>query len=214
MRLSGLESRSRAAATDLDAWVDDARRGGQEGFTQLWLALSPRVHRYVRSRGASSPDDLTSEVFVQAIRDFPRFRGRGDDFRAWLFTIAHHRLVDELRRPTATVPLPETYEAVGSGGADEDLVDQLLDPALEDALRSLTAAQAEVLLLRSLGEMSTQQVAEATGRSCDAVKQLHRRAAAAARAALERGRSAPPRNARHDGAAAATLIPSCTAQES
>lgn len=212
MLLAGRGSRLRSAPTDLNAWVEDARRGGQEGFTQLWIALSPRVHRYLRSRGAASPDDLTSEVFVQAIRDFPKFRGRGDDFRAWIFTIAHHRLVDELRRPASPVPLPEQYDGVGSAGADQDLIDQLLDPELEDALRSLTPEQVEVLLLRSLGEMSTQQVADATGRSCDAVKQLHRRAVAAARASL--AGAAPSHPSRRRQAATAPLIPSCSAQES
>ena len=84
---------------DLDALVDAARAGGGWAFGRLWEQLAPSVAAYLRRRGVQDADDVTSEVFLAAFLGIARFRGDGPAFRAWLFTIAHHKGVDAVRRP-------------------------------------------------------------------------------------------------------------------
>lgn len=141
----------------------------------VYRALAPAVLGYVRSQRAAEPDDLLGEIFLQVVRDLPRFRGDAAALRRWVFTIAHHRLVDARRRsgrrPALTGgPVPELCTAPPPDP---------LDPDLERALGELTAEQREVVALRFVADLPVDAVAALTGRSPGAVKALQHRALAA-----------------------------------
>ena len=180
---------------DLGVLVDRARTGDADAWTELYRRLAPAVAGYLRLRGARDAADLTSETFLGVFRNIGRFSGAGPDFRSWVFVIAHRRLQDERRR-AARRPV----DPVGSGTGlplDDDRVGLgLRQPAghvEDDALAVLEAAeirglcdrlspdQADVLLLRILGDLTVDQVAAVVGKSPGAVKQLQRRGLAALR---------------------------------
>src|SRR5690242_9450542 len=75
-----------------------ARAGHAWALTEIWQRHAPAVTGYLRGRGAQEPEDLTSEVFLAVFERLRAFHGSDDDLRAFVFTIAHHRLVDDLRR--------------------------------------------------------------------------------------------------------------------
>jgi DNA-directed RNA polymerase specialized sigma24 family protein len=64
----------------------------------LYRRLAPPVLGYLRSQGVADADDLLGEIFLQVVRDLSRFRGDDAALRRWVFTIAHHRIVDTRRR--------------------------------------------------------------------------------------------------------------------
>ncbi len=173
------------ASTELDTWVAAARRGDGPAFEALWRSLSPRVAGYVRGRGVDAVDDVTSEVFLAAFASMHRFTGVGNDFRAWLFTIAHHKAVDVRRTyQDADVYSPDSDPRV-SPSAEDEVLDGIVDPEIRAMLGALTDDQRDVLLLRVLADLSIEQVAAITGRSTGAVKQLHHRAIGTAQRAAE-----------------------------
>lgn len=184
---------------DLDLLVDAARAGGGWAFGRLWELLAPAVAGYLRRRGVRDVDDVTSEVFLAAFRGIGRLEGDGAAFRAWLFTIAHHKAVDAVRRPTRELPVD-----AGAGTDGELLLDRGVSRSAEDeamdrvggaaALRSLdvlTADQREVLLLRVVADLSLAETAQVLGKPVGAVKALQHRALARLRAAV----SPDPRSA-------------------
>ncbi|MGH2695177.1 MAG: RNA polymerase sigma factor [Actinomycetota bacterium] len=71
-----------------------ARLGAEWAWGALYDDLAPAVTGYLRARGAPEPDDLTGEVFLQIVRDLRGFSGNEREFRSWVFTITHHRLLD------------------------------------------------------------------------------------------------------------------------
>jgi RNA polymerase sigma factor (sigma-70 family) len=168
----------------LDALVLDARAGSGAAFTDLWRRLSPVVAGYVRGRGVRDAEDVTSEVFLAAFRGLAGFDGDGAAFRRWLFTIAHHRAVDAVRRQSRVagdVPLEAGAELLDRRGrtAHSAETEALGRMAGETALRlvhGLPADQRDVLLLRVVADLSVEEVAGVLERSADAVRQLHRRA--------------------------------------
>jgi RNA polymerase sigma factor (sigma-70 family) len=178
------------------AWFDDAlaaaRRGQPVGYTALFEWLAGPVAGWFRAHGAPEPDDLTSEVFLNAFQALGGFEGDVDGFRAWIFTIAHHRLVDDRRRSGRR---PDTTELTddGPGGdaaADDDPAAEALARLGAERVRRLLAAlpadQRDVVVMRVLADLSIAQVAEAIGRSEGAVKQLQRRGLLTLRDLLER----------------------------
>jgi RNA polymerase sigma-70 factor, ECF subfamily len=165
----------------LDALVAAARAGGDWAFERLWLVLSPRVAGYLRGRGVPDPEDVTSEVFLAAFQKVGTFDGDGAAFRSWLFTVAHHKGVDVLRR-SGREPATEPYDPVAdprcADSAEWHAVASIEDDEVRALLAALSPDQADVMLLRVLGGLTLQEVAVATGRSLGAVKQLQRRAVA------------------------------------
>lgn len=105
-----------------DPLLAAAEAGAAWAFDRLYRELSPAVAGYLRVQGAAEPDDLTSDVFFKVFTGMASFAGDAAQFRSWVFTIAHHRLVDE-RRHQARHPAPAGLEAAGeraAGDAEDD----------------------------------------------------------------------------------------------
>lgn len=166
-----------------------AQSGGAWAFERLYAALAPSVAGYLRLQGAADPDDLTNEVFLNVFSALGSFTGDEGQFRSWVFTIAHHRLVDE-RRGAARRPQMTADEAQERPDAGGDVEDEVLRRLSVERIRTLcdrlAPDQRDVLLLRMLSAMTIEQVAEALGKPTTAVKALQRRALAAIRRLIER----------------------------
>src|SRR5215218_8764388 len=80
--------------------LERASRGDRDALAELWRTYQAPLLRYLRTRRVSSPEDTASTVWLDVGSSISRFSGDGDDFRRWLFTIAHRRSVDELRSKT------------------------------------------------------------------------------------------------------------------
>ncbi len=157
-----------------------AAQSGQAGaFEALYRALSPVVFRYLLLNGATDAEGLTNEVFLGVFIGLVSFSGRESQFRSWVFTIAHRRLIDDRRqagrRPATVGIAADSLDGVRGGDAEEDAMGSLGIGHLRDVLDCLTAEQRRVLLLRLVADLTVDQVAEATGKSVAAVKSLQRK---------------------------------------
>lgn len=171
----------------LDDLVEQARTGAPDAFTTLWRRLSPVVGGYVRARGVGDVDDVTSDVFLAAFEGISRFTGGGAEFRRWLFTIAHHRAVDDLRARTRR-HVEEPYDPVTDQRSTASAeAAALANAARDDALallKSLPGDQQNVLLLRVVADLPASDVAVILQRSPEAVRQLQHGAIARLRREL------------------------------
>ena len=192
----------------VESLVVAARSGGDWAFGRLWELFSGPVAGYLRRRGVVDVDDVTSEVFLAAFQGLAGFEGDGRQFRSWLFTIAHHRGVDAVRRQVsaAATEYREADDTRQSHGADHLVVERQLDPELVDALDALPEAQREVVVLRLLAELSNDEVAAVTGRTPNTVKQQYRRGLVALRRSLGARPEAVPLT-HPDGPTAPVVVP-------
>jgi RNA polymerase sigma factor (sigma-70 family) len=174
--------------------LEGAREGSEAAWAEIYRWLAPVLVGYLRANGAPEPEDTLSEVFLQVARDLPRFEGDERGFRSWVFTIAHHRLIDarraSARRPVEPVPeTPEPHEpdATEVGDAAEEALARIGLDEVHRVLEALSEDQRAVLLLRVLGDLTVAEVASALGKRPGAVKALQRRGLAAVRRELARG---------------------------
>jgi RNA polymerase sigma-70 factor (ECF subfamily) len=153
------------------AVVDETWMSGESWTAEhAFATLARSVHGYLRTQLPAEADDLLGEVFVHVTRGIGRFRGDEAALRRWVFTIAHHRVVDERRR---RVRRPRTVEPpVDVAGPSESHT----DPGLVAALNALTVEQREVVVLRFLADLPLDAVAGITRRRVGAVKALQHRA--------------------------------------
>lgn len=156
-----------------------AQAGGDWAWEALYRDVAPTVLGYLRSRGAADPDDLLGEVFLQVVRDVGSFKGSERDFRAWVLTIAHHRLLDDVRyraRRPADSAAEDVLETAGpTGDVETDALMGLELGRLRRALEGLSPDQQDVLMLRLFGELTIEEVAHIVGKRPGAVKALQRR---------------------------------------
>jgi RNA polymerase sigma-70 factor (ECF subfamily) len=168
------------------AWgLERARAADPRGFHALFRILGPSVVGYLRARKVDDPDGLANDVFVRAFRKIDTFDGEAEQFRSWVFTIAHNAAIDNARarrrKPAATtldnVPEPATTpdpvaEAAEAGFGNDHV---------EELLALLSPDQRDVLLLRVVGDLSVTETAAIVGKAEEAVKALQRRGRASLR---------------------------------
>lgn len=164
--------------------LDAARANAPWAFERLYGHLAPAVAGYLRLHGAVDAEDLTNEVMLGVFRGLERFRGGESDFRSWVFTIAHHRLIDERRRraarPVTHGPLNGHREEAG-GDVEQEALAALSEERIGAVLDALTDEQRDVVLLRVVADLSVEDVAKVLGKQQGAVKMLQRRGLAALR---------------------------------
>ena len=167
-----------ATGLPFDDVLTAAQAGSAWAFEVLYRDLAPSVTGYLRLHRAVEPDDLASETFIGVFTGLTGFTGDEAALRAWVFTIAHRRLVDDWRRRSRR---PQVSDDPGDltelcGGDVED--DALVGVGTETVHRlcaELPDDQRSVLLLRILADLTVEQVAQAMGRSVGATKALQRR---------------------------------------
>lgn len=124
------------------------------------------LHRFlVASVGPHDGADCFQETVISALRSYPGLR-HADNLRGWLFTIAHHKVVDHARRTRRhAVPVadpPEVPVVDGEPGADADLL---------AAVQSLPPKQRTAVVQRYLLDRPYAEVAATIGCSEDAARQ-------------------------------------------
>ncbi len=162
---------------DFEEILRAARGGDDAAWRELYLRSSSPVLGYLRAQRAPSPEDLLGEVWLQAVRDLDRFEGDERGFRAWLLSIAHHRLLDARRsisrRPVETGEEPVESALVDAGDVDRQL---LAEQELVELLDGLHERQRSLLYLRFVLDLPQAEVARVLGMSTPAVKMLQGRA--------------------------------------
>jgi RNA polymerase sigma factor (sigma-70 family) len=160
-----------------------ARTGAEWAWVAIYRDLAPVVFGYLRGRGASEPEDVLAEVFLHVVRNLGDFDGGEKQFRTWVLTISHRRLIDEHRArsvrpidPVAPEALPERETT--DNVENESIARTELDRALH-SMSKLSSDRRSVLLLRLVGDLSVEEIASVVGKRPGAVKVQLRRALAA-----------------------------------
>jgi RNA polymerase sigma factor (sigma-70 family) len=173
--------------------------GDAGAFETLYDRHALPVWRFVQRsvQNAALADDLVQDVWFTLARQAPSYEARAR-FRTWLFTLAHHRMVDHWRQHSRRdqhhtsldaaseegAALAETLAAESGFGPERQLTSREQAQALLDALAALPAPQREAFLLQAEGGLSVAEIASTTGVSTETAKSRLRYARARLREIL------------------------------
>jgi RNA polymerase sigma-70 factor, ECF subfamily len=155
-----------------DADLVQTARQDRAAFAPLYRRYVTPIYRYIYSRVGQRTDaeDLTSQVFSEALAGLDRYREEGH-FAAWLFTIAARRIADHHRGNRPELPLELVTEQLTTG------LNPLTEVAQQETLRHLAQLvgqlpeeKQEMLRLRFAAGLTYADIGVATGRSEAAVK--------------------------------------------
>jgi len=161
-----------------DELLERARDGDTEALGDLYRALAPGVLGYLQARGAEDPEALAQEVFLQVFRRLADIHGGSVGLRTFVYSVAHARLVDDLRA-RARRPVLVAYEPDGdprhAPSTELHVLDAQAGARALDLLAGLRADQRDVVALRMVAGLSIDETATVLGKTPGAVKQLQRR---------------------------------------
>lgn len=162
--------------------VEAARRDPSR-FAELYENHFERVYAYVARRvgNRQEAEDITSEVFHQALANIGKFEWRGAPFAAWLLRIAANATADKWRKQAREQGNPgkepgEEFDFEASGERAR----------LYRMVKELPTEQRLVIEMRFAEEKSIREIGEAIGKTEGAVKQLQFRGIQNLRQQMER----------------------------
>lgn len=161
-----------------------AQAGESCALGALYQASQPRLLRYLAYREPRAAEDLASETWIKVARSLHHFRGDESAFRAWLFTIARHSLVDwrraQLRRPESATDPDQLRDQLRDqcGGADTELlaIEGLSTESTLRLISDLPPDQADVVLLRVVAGLDAARVGQVMGKRPGTIRVLQHRA--------------------------------------
>ena len=164
-----------------------AQQHDEEAFAELYEKYFDKIYRYISLKIGNrvEAEDMTQQVFINALNSISSFKWRGLPFSAWLFRIAHNQVVDYLRKKTRQPVSPLNESITASNDNPQKITEQKISiEQLMIATKDLTAAQQEVIALRFAGELPISQVARIMGKSEGAIKALQHSAIVSLRKTL------------------------------
>ena len=164
---------------DFPAVLTAAQQGDEAAFATLWHDGQPALLRYLHVLAPDMAEDIAAETWTYVVRGLARFRGDERNWRAWLFTTARRRVIDQtrqqMRRPTTSLEaLPDLTLAdlpdLRSRDAADLALENLATRAAIRVIANLPPMQAEVIMLRVVAGLDTEMVARLLGRSPGAIR--------------------------------------------
>lgn len=160
--------------------------GDAAAFETLYRRHKDPLYRYFL-RHTASPDaaaELFQDVWKNLIQSRQRYRPEAP-FGAFLFKLAHNRLMDHFRMQRPTTEVPEDLPAPSAEQPDEIAARRFEAARLLRALALLPAEQREVIVLREERDLTLEQIAEIQGVGRETVKSRLRYALAKLREVLD-----------------------------
>jgi RNA polymerase sigma-70 factor, ECF subfamily len=122
------------------------------------------VYRYLLyvTGNPHQAEDLAAETFERALHRWRRFDPRRGSARTWLCQLARSTALDHFRAEQRRKRREEAY-ALDVPEIDDPVFGEGLSPGLDAALRSLSAGEREVVVLRVVLELDGEAAARVLG---------------------------------------------------
>lgn len=164
------------------SWSDDQElvqeilKGSSEHFDMLYSAYFPRVYRFALKRlgDPGEAEDVTQEVFFTVFNALKSFQGNST-LLVWIFGVTRNTVNRRFRRPRPrieSIDAPDAREISSEGVPIDEAVDarRMLLRCEEVIEHELTPLQRRIFHLKHLRRQSIRNIAEALGKSEDAIK--------------------------------------------
>jgi RNA polymerase sigma factor (sigma-70 family) len=128
-----------APADDDDALMRAFAQGDARAFERLYARHHGALYRFVRRvlgrEAGTQGDEVFQDTWLRVVNARERWSPQGATFRTWLFTLAHHRAIDVLRK---------SGREVSSSGADDEEREPWQPAGAQEAWREWPATASSV----------------------------------------------------------------------
>lgn len=159
--------------------IERAIKGDPDAFARLYDSYVDAIYRFVffRIRDERGAEDLTSQVFLKAWEKLDSYELRNVPFGAWLFRIARNAVIDHYRahRESTSLESDDATWLKAPQDVDAEVESKIDTEWLLATLSQLTEDQRQVLTLKFIEGLSTQEIAQVMGKREGAIRALQMR---------------------------------------
>lgn len=137
-------------------------------FETIYRTYFTDVELYLRAicRDNHLAEELTEQVFFQALRNLDKFRG-DCDIRTWLCAMGKNCYLTHLRKTKQASPLEELQLPDPTQNLEEIIADKEQAMAIHRVLHALPEPYKEVFSLRVFGQLSFGEIGGLFGRTAN-----------------------------------------------
>jgi RNA polymerase sigma-70 factor (ECF subfamily) len=143
-------------------------------FGELYDRHFLQIYRFVysRVRDQATAEDVTSEVFVKALRGIGRYQDTGRPFTAWLYQIAVNAVADSFRASKQTEDIDNQHHLSDGNSLEEFAGRRDEMRRLWSIVEKLPKQQRMAMVLKFQEDQKIEDIAAAMGKTPGAVKLL------------------------------------------
>ena len=162
-------------------WIEAAKNGDANSFGLIYEQYADIIFRFIYSQVSHYQDaeDLTEEVFLRIWRSLASYEQKGVPFIAYIFRIARNAVIDHYRQAARTrnqIPFEEEFVGHSKFEPEQQAVLNNTQKEIRARLKELREDYRNVLILRFFSGLSTDETAQALGKSPGSVRVLQHRA--------------------------------------
>ena len=146
-------------------------------FETIYREYFRDVELYLRAvcRDQSLAEELTEQVFFQALKALPKFRG-DCDIRTWLCAMGRNCYLSHLRKAKPSEDIDELQIPDPGQSIEEQVFDREQAMAIHRVLHDLPEPYKEVFSLRIFGQLSFEDIGSLFGRTANCACVTYHRA--------------------------------------
>lgn len=144
--------------------ISELQNGDGEAWRWFVDEFGSAVAGYARKFGHPDPEEVTGSTFETIARRIAQFEGGHRELRSFVFSIAHARIVDDVRKRGRRQAVHVDWANEASNDS-VDTVGESADPDLLAALELMPEELRHMLHLRYVEGLSTRETARAIGKS-------------------------------------------------
>ncbi len=164
---------------DDEQLVAQVQAGDTAQFGVLYDRYIEPIYRfvYIKTHEKETAEELTGDIFLKAFDRIASYRAGNRGFRAWLYGIARHRVIDYYRRKRSTVSIEDAWDIPAQDGTVQETTDARLQfERLQECMAFLSQNERDILMLRVWEDMTHREIAAVLGKREAAVKKMFSRA--------------------------------------
>lgn len=158
--------------------IKDCLKGDLEKFGGLYEIYIDKIYKFIyfKTHHKETAEDLVSQTFFKALQNVKDFDLGKGKFSSWLYRIAKNCVIDHYRTRKSEIDIYDIWNLAGKQDIkrDSEIKDKL--EQMEKYLKNLPGEQRDIILMRTWGDMSYKEIAEAIGKKEDNCKMIFSRA--------------------------------------
>ncbi len=147
-----------------------AKMGKQDAFASLYDAYAEKIYNFIYFKvlHQETAEDISTDTFLKAWEKLQQFKG--DNFAAWLYTIARNKVTDYYRQKKDNYDIDDCWDLSDGQDLLAQVDTSLQFQNLQKALAHLNREDRELLIMRFWQDLSFAEIAEILGKKQGAVK--------------------------------------------
>lgn len=152
--------------------IQACQAGNMESFVLLYDQYAEKIYNFLffRTFHKETAEDLTSQVFYQAMDKIQSFNPSKGTFQAWLYQIARNALIDESRKRRPVENIENHFNIPDNTNLEQETQLKINAETIQKLLTTLPEEAQELMTMRLWAELSYAEIAQVTGKTEGSLK--------------------------------------------